>query len=228
MAEHNEHSGVAATGDRVIVGEQRAGRLVVGKRFEVKNGVVTIQLSVSATHPKVLFSDIAEKVSQETVVFSVSGIKKCFIIEKNNEFTVQTDGCNLAAVTMVPYVDLSRVSTNDIYAILTTYGVEAAYAAIKNNVNDVFDGYGIAVNPRHLSLIADFMTQEGGYRPFNRNGLSTNTSFLQKASFETTTKILCENAVAGMHDYLHSPSARLVVGRVIEAGTGSHSVLSQF
>jgi hypothetical protein len=45
----------------------------------------------------------------------------------------------------------------------------------------VFDVYGIEVDPRHLSLIADAMTVQGGYRPFNRMGIAESSSspFLQ-------------------------------------------------
>jgi hypothetical protein len=31
-----------------------------------------------------------------------------------------------------------------------------------------FQAYGIEVNPRHLSLVADYMTFDGTYKPFNR------------------------------------------------------------
>jgi hypothetical protein len=42
--------------------------------------------------------------------------------------------------------------------------VEAARATILSEVSSVFGAYGIAVDQRHLSLIADFMTFHGGYR----------------------------------------------------------------
>ncbi len=34
----------------------------------------------------------------------------------------------------------------------------------------MFDVYGIGVDTRHLSLVADYMTQHGDYRPMNRMG----------------------------------------------------------
>lgn len=48
--------------------------------------------------------------------------------------------------------------------MLTTYGVEAARATILKEAQAVFGAYGIGVDPRHLGLIADFMTHTGGYR----------------------------------------------------------------
>lgn len=57
-----------------------------------------------------------------------------------------------------------RLACNDVYAMLTTYGVEAARATILKEAQAVFGAYGIGVDPRHLGLIADFMTHTGGYR----------------------------------------------------------------
>jgi DNA-directed RNA polymerase I subunit RPA1 len=38
-----------------------------------------------------------------------------------------------------------------------TYGVEAGQATIIRELSAVFDVYGISVNHRHLSLVADYM-----------------------------------------------------------------------
>lgn len=48
--------------------------------------------------------------------------------------------------------------------VVGRYGVEAARATILQEVSSVFGAYGIAVEQRHLSLIADFITFHGAYR----------------------------------------------------------------
>ena len=68
-------------------------------------------------------------------------------------------------------VDLTRIETNDINYIIHKYGVETARNSIVREVKSVFDVYGINVDYRHLSLIADYMTNNGAYRPFNRIGM---------------------------------------------------------
>ena len=74
-------------------------------------------------------------------------------------FYVQTDGINFnAAWTFSDCVDVNRIRTNHIAAMLDTYGIEAARASLMQEVSGVFGVYGIAVDPRHLSLITDFMT----------------------------------------------------------------------
>ena len=49
------------------------------------------------------------------------------------------------------------IYSNDIYAILKTYGVEMARAAILREISGVFNAYKIDVDGRHLELIADYM-----------------------------------------------------------------------
>eukprot|EP00879_Flechtneria_rotunda_P028568 GHRR01030720.1.p1 GENE.GHRR01030720.1~~GHRR01030720.1.p1 ORF type:complete len:128 (-),score=21.82 GHRR01030720.1:121-504(-) len=89
----------------------------------------------------------------------------------------------------------------------------------------VFGAYGIGVDPRHLGLIADFMTHQGGYRACNRLGIDSEISPLLKMSFETAAKFLMEAALMGGCDNLASLAARLVVGQVAEVGTGCCKVL---
>jgi hypothetical protein len=49
------------------------------------------------------------------------------------------------------------VYSNDIYAILKTYGVEMAREAILKEMSAIFGMYKIQVDRRHLELIADYM-----------------------------------------------------------------------
>ena len=54
-------------------------------------------------------------------------------------------------------IDEDDMYSNDIYAILKTYGVEMARAAILREMGGVFGAYNIQVDRRHLELIADYM-----------------------------------------------------------------------
>ena len=109
--------------------------------------------------------------------------------------------------------------------MLKVYGVEAARSAIVKEVAGVFDVYGISIDPRHLSLIADYMTFEGGYKAFNRTGIISNPSPLSQMSFETTTAFLTAATLGGHTDLCNSPSARLVIGKVVSNGTGNFDLI---
>ncbi len=89
----------------------------------------------------------------------------------------------------------------------------------------MFGAYGIGVDVRHLSLVADFMTHQGGYRACNRMGIESSVSPLLKMSFETAARFLTDASLSGATDALRSPAARLCVGQVAEVGTGCCAVL---
>lgn len=61
----------------------------------------------------------------------------------------------------------------------------------------VFGVYGIDVNARHLSLIADFMTRTGSYLPMSRLGMNDCASPFLQMSFETTSLFLTKAASEG-------------------------------
>jgi len=72
---------------------------------------------------------------------------------------VQTDGINFPGVwAHSDLIDVDNITTNDVGSTLRMYGVEAARATLMREVRAVFGAYGIGVDPRHLGLIADFMT----------------------------------------------------------------------
>lgn len=89
----------------------------------------------------------------------------------------------------------------------------------------MFKVYGIHIDVRHLSLIADYMTYEGVYKPFNRNGIQSNPFPFQKMSFETSMGFLRAATAFGQPDELGSPSSRIIVGRVVNQGTGMMDLL---
>jgi DNA-directed RNA polymerase beta' subunit len=142
-----------------------------------------------------------------------------------------------------PFINVDDIYTNNIDEIRGRYGVEAARTVIVKEMSAVFGVYHIDVNIRHLELIADYMvrispslglfwltgsqTFEGGYKPFNRRGISTNPSPLLKASYETTAAFLSEAALHGDFDDLTTPSGNIVLGRLSRTGTGVFDVVTK-
>ena len=69
------------------------------------------------------------------------------------------------------------------------------------------------------------MTFEGGYKAFNRIAMESNPSPFSQMSFERTSYFLTNSTLSGGHDDMKSPSARLVLGQVVEGGTGCFDVV---
>ena len=184
---------------------------------------VTVHLKLGT--PKLLVLSLAQRAAVRCEVRCTPGIKKCYVLQDDKDpsaWRVQTDGINfLAANSCGDLVDVTRITSNDVYAVLQQYGVEAARGTLLAEVRAVFGVYGIGVDARHLSLIVDAMTHTGEYRPCSRVGLDACPSPLLKMSFETATACVTDATLRGSTDPLCSPSARLVVGRLVDCGTAA-------
>lgn len=129
---------------------------------------------------------------------------------------------------MDAHLDLRYLYSNNIQAMLRTYGVEAARESIILEIQNVFGLYGIKIDFRHLSLIADFMTFNGRYQPLTRCGrIAESISPLCKMSFETASRFIVEAASLGQTDTLETPSARICLGLPVKLGTGSFDLLQK-
>jgi len=123
-------------------------------------------------------------------------------------------------------LDLNKLYTNDIHAMANMYGIEAAARVVVTEVQNVFKVYGITVDPRHLSLIADYMTFDGTFKPLNRKGIESSASPLQQISFESALQFLKTATVQGRVDSINSPSSCIMVGQPCRSGTGSFGLLN--
>lgn len=94
-------------------------------------------------------------------------------------------------------LDLQKLYSNDIFGISQTYGIEAANRIIVREVKEVFKVYGITVDPRHLLLIADYMTFDGTFQPLSRKGMDQSSSPLQQISFESSLNFLRNATIQG-------------------------------
>ncbi|KAJ6256274.1 DNA-directed RNA polymerase I subunit rpa1 [Drechslerella dactyloides] len=193
----------------------------------VGGGWCQIELEYPPESPKILMVSIVEKACRDSVIHHLPGIKTCEVVADGSPTKqLSVDGVNFHAIWDYGHViDSGAVYSNDIAAVLRVYGVECARNTIIREMDGVFKGHGIAVDGRHLNLIADIMTRNGGFSPFNRTGLAGAVSPLMKMSFETTCNFLKEASLAHEHDELKSPSARIVFGRLQNIGTGSFGVL---
>ncbi|KAI3612276.1 dna-directed rna polymerase i subunit rpa1 [Moniliophthora roreri] len=204
-------------------------------RFEFDDSKCTIVLDFSSDMPKLLLVGIVERVCRATIVREIPGITDCFQTKSDDKgnglVQLSTNGSNFkglwefSSTADKSILEDDEIYSNDIYAILRTYGVEMARAAILREMGGVFGAYGIQVDRRHLELIADYMTFEGGYKPFNRKGISTSPSPLLKASYETTAAFLSDATLHGDFDDLSTPSGNIVLGRPNHTGTGAFDVL---
>lgn len=196
-------------------------------KVDIKQNTIHLQpLRVDPSARPLLMVGLVEKAATKTLVRSRKDIDEAFVNEEEGRGRcLQTAGINFTEIWKLENVDHSRLISNDIWAVRCAYGVEAARTTIVNQIRGVFGVYGIEVDPRHLSLIADYMTFSGDYTAMNRTGMREMSSPFLQMSFETTAQFLTQSALTSSCDELKSPSANIVVGRPIRHGTGAFSLL---
>lgn len=193
------------------------------------NAIHLRPLRVDPMARPLLMVGLVETAATKTLVRSRKNIDQAFVNkeEGGRGRCLQTAGVNFEELWQLDMVDHNRLLSNDIWAIRCAYGVEAARNNIVEQIRAVFGAYGIEVDPRHLSLIADYMTYNGEYSAMNRICMRDSSSPFLQMSFETTAQFMTHAALTGASDALLSPSANIVVGQPVRHGTGAFSLLSK-
>lgn len=196
-------------------------------KVDAKHDTIHLKpLLVNPSARPLLMVGLVEKSATRTLVRSRKNIDQAFINEEDGRGRcLQTAGINFSEIWQLDNVEHNGLMSNDIWAVRCAYGVEAARNTIVDQIRGVFGVYGIEVDPRHLSLIADYMTFSGGYTAMNRTGMKEISSPFLQMSFETTTQFLTQSALVSSSDEMNSPSSNIVVGRPIRHGTGAFSLL---
>lgn len=194
-----------------------------------RNSITLPSLRVDPAARPLLMVGLIERAASVTLVRSRPLIDKAFINDEEGDRgrCLQTAGCNFSEFWELENVVHDKLASNDIWAVRCAYGVEAARNNIVEQIQSVFGAYGICVDPRHLSLIADYMTFDGGYKAMNRIGMADVGSPFLQMSFETTCGFLTEAALNSREEACNSPSANIVVGRPIRHGTGAFDLLTK-
>ncbi|MEM4761915.1 MAG: DNA-directed RNA polymerase subunit A'', partial [Thermofilum sp.] len=202
---------------------------VKGKKGSIEvsedGSVVTIRLNIDDV---VRLRRAYERVLSQRVK-GLKGIRHAIVKPIRNErgelveYVILTEGSNLQGVLSVPGVDATRTTTNNIQEIYEVLGIEAARAAIIEEIKKVLDEHGLDVDYRHIMLVADAMTYTGVVRQVGRHGVAGEKgSVLARASFEVTVKNLVEAALLGEEDTLRGVIENVITGsKPIPIGTGS-------
>ncbi|KAM0677632.1 hypothetical protein BDAP_001778 [Binucleata daphniae] len=187
------------------------------KETNIKSDVIFIEFDI--LNNNLLILPVLEKIFQQIVVQEWNGIRNSTYADN----TLIVEGSDLfSLINLLSSEIICKTYTNDIYSVIQTLGVEAARYVIVNEIVGVFDVYGIKIDIRYLMLIADFMTKDGTYKPFNRYGMKHCRSLLQKMCFESCFSYLKEGVLFGDTDFINNPSSELCVGKKISIGSNAN------
>jgi DNA-directed RNA polymerase subunit A" len=168
---------------------------------------------------------IREKILQ-TRIKGVKGINKVIIQRRGDEYVLVCEGSNLVELLQFEEIDHRRIRTNNIKEIEAVLGIEAARAALIEEILNVLEEQGLDVDIRHVMLVADMMTRTGTVKAIGRHGVvGMKSSPLARAAFEVTVKNLVDAAVRGEVDELLGVAENVIVGSYIPVGTAKTRVV---
>ena len=165
---------------------------------------------------------------KNTRIQGVKGVEKAMVVEEDGENVVKTSGTNLKVVMKMEEIDSSRTTTNDLKEISSVLGIEAGRTAIVKELKKVLDDNGIAVDIRHIMLLADLMTYSGEIKGIVRTGITKGKSSpFARASFEETVKHLIDAAFKGEVENLEGVVENIIVGLPVKVGTGTVKLVTR-
>jgi DNA-directed RNA polymerase beta' subunit len=138
-------------------------------------------------------------------------------LESKEEYVLQTDGINMSGIRGIIGINHIKTITNDMYSIYTNFGIEAIRNKLINEISELIDN----VNYHHIALLVDVITHSGTLISIDRHGINRqDTDPLSRASFEKTMEQFINAAAFNETDRLKSVSSRIIIGRMINGGTG--------
>ena len=203
----------------VHMGAPKVVEKLQDKGFSVKGNENKITLSVPEADFKGLYK-LKEKL-KSTLISGVKGVSQVMVSQREKDFVILTLGSNLKEVVQIKGVDAERVTSNDIHDTFAVFGIEVARQTIINEITKVLEGQGLDINIRHLKMVADAMTSNGGVKGVTRMGIiSDKASVLARATFETPDKQFVTATIQGARDELKSVIENILLNQPIPVGTG--------
>lgn len=140
-------------------------------------------------------------------------------------FAAETDGSNFKTILGHPLVDATRTICNNVHSIYQTLGIEAARTFLIREIYNVITGGDGDINPRHIILLVDFMTNLGEPTSITFTGIARHPiETIEKTTIEKALDNFRNAAMIGKVEPLRGTAASVFVGQRAPIGTGYFSV----
>ncbi|MBS1267758.1 MAG: DNA-directed RNA polymerase subunit A' [Nitrosopumilus sp.] len=194
-------------------------------KMEVTGELITLNLVEESDTATVIA--IRNKVLNTTVK-GVPDIERVTLVQKDDEWVIQTTGSNVAKLLEVKGIDKTNVRTNNVFEIAGTLGIEAARNALIDELNHTLGDQGLEVDNRYIMLVADLMCSRGYMQQIGRHGIAgTKDSVLARAAFEITVPTIAHAALGGEIEQLKGITENVIVGSNIPIGSGTVDLYMQ-
>lgn len=152
----------------------------------------------------------------------IENIKKCYFQkdEKNN-WIITTKGSNLKEVIKHPMINTMKVTSNHLWDIYETFGIQA----VKNFLKSEFQKL-LPVSDRHIQLLVYAMTYSGKPQAVTRYGIDRkHVGPIAKISFEQPFDNFFHSAALAEREDMKGNSSTITMGRLPPMGSGYMSLL---
>lgn len=153
----------------------------------------------------------------------IERITRTFVRQSTDQGqTMDTNGTNLREILSLhtPFIQFTKVISNDINEVFSVLGIEAARSVLLNELRFVMDSNGNSINPRHLKILVDIMTNNGQLLAIDRHGIKkSDQSPFARASFEESADQLAKAAVFAEVDSMQGVSSNIILGQTAPFGT---------
>lgn len=170
------------------------------------------------------------KDDEDTIAFEEAERKKgvLFPIKPPSEFKklseysyATTDGSNLQGLILEDGIDIYHSYSNNVREIFQLFGIEAARNFLIMEILDIIKAQGAYIDPRHVTLLVDYMVNRGILIGITFYGMQKNPiDVLSLASTERSLPVIRDAATTGSKGALLGVSGSFYVGKKPPIGTG--------
>lgn len=168
-------------------------------------------------------SSRARQIMASTLVRGVRGVS--FVEYDNLTHVIRVMGpeaLDAVLITKCEALDYNSLYCNSPVACSSRFGIDYGSMILASEVWRIMRSNNTYIDPRHISILADFMTHRGYLVPINRHGLNRlNTDPIVRCCFEQATDVFRNAALFNETSVMNSVSERLVFGQPVLLGTGT-------
>lgn len=132
-----------------------------------------------------------------------------------NKYYASTSGKNFTELLLLDYIDTNRTYSDDIFETFEHFGISATRNLIIVRIYRIFKSIRLWIDPRHISLLADYMCFNGVVNKIGYFG--TGTGVFNTASLGQPLTVFSEMALFGVKDPITSIPAAIVTGTKIKS-----------
>lgn len=192
------------------------------------NLLTLLNLSNQVRSPTLILCESLQNPSQVIKEALASGETPKEILDASEYYFVEVQGGKYSELLDLEGVNPLLTVSNNIHEIYETLGIEAARKFYIGELYDLFVMQDLYIDVRHITLMADFISNVGILSAINATGIGRqNIGALAKSTYRRQMEVISKAAVAGEFYKVKSISSQVLLGKPPTTGTGYIDVITK-